>query len=131
MYERYGERVQFFVLYIREAHPADDWAREVNPRLKFIKDPTNLFERFQVANTCVNDLKISIPTLIDGMDNSTAHAYKSWPDRLYLVGKDGNIAYAGAPGPQGFKPKQLEAAIDAELRIIGRSEASPAAPASN
>ena len=28
-----------------------------------------------------------------------------------LVGENGNIAYAGGPGPWGFKPEELEQAI--------------------
>jgi hypothetical protein len=41
--------------------------------------------------------------------------YMGWPDRLYLIGKDGRIAWKGDPGPAGFKPQQLEAAIQKEL----------------
>jgi len=119
LHAEFKDRVRFFIVYIKEAHPADDWAMRVNPRIKYIKDPTTFFERFQVANTCVSDLKISIPCLIDDMENSTARAYKGWPDRLYLVGRDGKIAYRGGPGPGGFKPAELERAIRAEL---GRGE---------
>ena len=90
----------------------------VNPRLKYIKDPTTQFERYQVANTCMNDLKISIPCLIDDMDNSAARAYKGWPDRLYVVGKNGKIAFHGGPGPMGFKPDEMEVALIEELRKI-------------
>jgi len=50
-------------------------------------------------------------------------AYSAHPDRLYLVGKDGKIAYAGAPGPQGFNPDQLEEAIRAELSRIATGPA--------
>jgi len=88
----------------------------VNARLKYIKDPTSKFERFQVANTCVNDLDISIPCLLDDMKNSTAVAYKGHPDRLYIVGKDGRIAYRGGPGPRGFKPLEMEEALRNELK---------------
>ena len=38
-----------------------------------------------------------------------------WPDRLYLVAADGRIAWKGDPGPKGFKPAELEAAIVKEL----------------
>jgi hypothetical protein len=37
------------------------------------------------------------------------------PTRLYLVGKDGLVAYAGGLGPFGFKPAELKEAIDAYL----------------
>ncbi len=119
MYANYKDDVQFFIVYIKEAHPAEDWPERVNPGLKYIKDPTNTFERFQVANTCVANLKISIPTLIDDMENSTATAYKAHPDRLYLVGRDGKIAFRGGPGPFEFKPDVLEEAIKADLENRG------------
>lgn len=122
MYSQYKDDVQFLIVYIKEAHPSDAWAMRVNPRLKYIKDPTNLFERYQVANTCVNDMKLSIPCVIDDMENSTADAYKGFPDRLYLVGKDGNIAFRGEPGPMGFQPDALDAAIQTELKKIGASD---------
>lgn len=36
-------------------------------------------------------------------------------DRLYLVGRDGRLTYAGGRGPMGFEPDELEAAIRVEL----------------
>jgi hypothetical protein len=35
---------------------------------------------------------------------------------LYLVGRDGRIAFQGDEGPFGFKPDELERAIEQELR---------------
>lgn len=115
MYEQYKNDAQFLIVYIKEAHPSDDWATKVNPRLKYIKDPTTVFERYQVANTCVSDLKIKIPCLIDDMENSAARAYKGWPDRLFIVGKNGKIAYASGPGPSGFMPHEMEIELKKEL----------------
>ena len=37
-------------------------------------------------------------------------------DRLYLVGRDGRIAYRGGEGPFGFKPNELGAAIEHHLK---------------
>ena len=91
----------------------------MSKRLKYIKDPTTTFERFQVASTCVADLKISIPCLIDDMDNTAARAYKGWPDRMYVVGKDGKIAFHGGPGPAGFDPDEMERGLQAELQKTG------------
>lgn len=119
MSKKYEDVAQFLIVYIKEAHPAEDWPMRVNKRLRYIKDPTNIFERYQVANTCVADLKISIPCLIDDMLNTAAKAYKGHPDRLYVVGKDGKIAYHGGPGPMGFKPYDMEKALRAELERNG------------
>lgn len=49
-----------------------------------------------------------MPTLIDKEDNKVNQAYAAWPDRLYVVGKDGRIAYQGAQGPKGFKVPEVE-----------------------
>jgi hypothetical protein len=73
--------------------------------------PKSEEERGHVAESCVLRLDLSIPTLIDDMDNTTDLAYSALPDRLYLVGKDGRIAYKGDRGPLGFQPDALEAAI--------------------
>lgn len=115
MYEQYKDQAQFLIVYIKEAHPSDDWASRVNSRLKYIKDPTTLMERTQVASTCISDLKINIPCLVDDMNNTAARAYKGWPDRLFVVGKDGRIVYTGGPGPSGFLPHEMEAALKKEL----------------
>jgi hypothetical protein len=46
------------------------------------------------------------------MENSTDQNYYALPDRLYLIGRDGRIAYRGAPGPWGFVAAELEKAIE-------------------
>ena len=60
--------------------------------------------------------------LLDDMKDSTCKAWAAWPDRLYLVSKEGKIAFAGEQGPRGFKPEQLEAAIRKELGLPPREE---------
>jgi type I thyroxine 5'-deiodinase len=50
------------------------------------------------------------------LDDTVNKAYSGWPDRLYLVGKDGQVAYKGGPGPSGFKPLELELAIQKALQ---------------
>ena len=81
----------------------------------FFAQPTTLAERVEVADACALRLELSIPTLIDDMENSTDHKYYALPDRLYLVGRDGRIAYRGAPGPWGFVASELEKAIESYL----------------
>ena len=45
-------------------------------------------------------------------------AYAAWPTRLYLVGLDGKVVYAGGLGPYDFKPEKLKAAIEKYLKSI-------------
>ena len=117
MCERYKDKAQFFIVYIKEAHPTDDWHNPVNGRLQYIQDPSTFFERTQVAATCMSDLDVNLPCLVDDIDNTTARAYKGWPDRLFVVGKDGRIAYTGGPGPHGFLPSEMEAALKVALKV--------------
>lgn len=120
MRDRHREEVAFFIIYIKEAHPEDGWALTYNRRSGIaLKDPQSKPERTDVAKSCALRMRTSIPVLIDEMDNEVARQYGGWPDRLYLIGKDGRIAFQGAEGPFGFKPEQLDEAIRAELAAEG------------
>lgn len=108
--------MQFVVVYIREAHPEEGWILPENRRSGIaVHEPETDEERRAVAASCATDLKIEMLTLVDGVDNSVASAYGGWPDRLYLIGGDGRIAYQGGEGPFGFKPEELARAIEEEL----------------
>jgi hypothetical protein len=38
-------------------------------------------------------------------------AYTGWPDRMYLIAADGRVLYKSKPGPFGFHPQDLAAAL--------------------
>jgi|SRR5689334_20186652 type I thyroxine 5'-deiodinase len=117
MFEKYGDRAAFYAVYIEEAHPSDIWQMGSNLREQVIfRNPRSEGERTEVAQSCVRNLGIRFPALIDGIDNTVERLYTGWPDRLYLVDRDGRIAYKSAPGPFGFDPAPLEAALSALLR---------------
>lgn len=97
---------------MREAHPADGWRVRQNDRQGIIvNEPKTSKEREAIAETCSKELKISIPIIIDGMDDAVEKAYSGWPDRIYVIDKSGKVAYRGAPGPAGFKPQEAETAL--------------------
>jgi type I thyroxine 5'-deiodinase len=75
------------------------------------ENPRSLEERSGAATACVRRLGLRIPALIDHLDDSTEEAYTGWPDRLYLIDRDGRVAYKSRPGPFGFKPAELEEAL--------------------
>jgi hypothetical protein len=108
--------VAFIVVYIKEAHPEDGWVLEENRDAQIaVHDPATPEERARVAGVCATSFDIPMPVVIDGVDNRVTSQYGGWPDRLYLVGRDGRIAYQGGEGPSGFKPELLERAIEQEL----------------
>ena len=104
--------MSFLAVYILEAHPSDVWQMESNLKDKVVfASPKNEEERAFVAGACVRKLGIKFPAVLDGFENTTEKAYTGWPDRLYLVDRDGKIAYKSRPGPFGFKPDELKAAL--------------------
>ena len=124
MWEKYGNDVQFFVVYIREAHALDSRSPLGGNGMPVMEDPVTLIERKNAATMCMSKMALEpIPALLDGMDDQVSQAYQAWPDRLYLVGKDGKIAFKGGPGPFQFRPGELEEAIEKELE--GTREALP------
>ncbi len=68
---------------------------------------------------------MTIPCLIDGMDNKVDTAYSAKPDRLCVVDIDGKVAYHSKRGPWGFKPKDAEKALKAILANNGRIKPQP------
>jgi type I thyroxine 5'-deiodinase len=108
------------VVYIQEAHPTDLWQMPSNVRNGILfRSPRSGAERVRVAESCVLDLGIEIPALVDGIDNPTERAYTAWPDRLYIVGTDGRVKFKSAPGPFGFSTEDLERSLAALLPPVG------------
>lgn len=113
------------MVYIAEAHAMDSAWPFVGGKAPLVQEPVTTKERMELCGKCVVAMEIQqIPALVDKIDDEVNQAYNAWPDRLFLVGKDGKIAFRGGPGPFQFLPDKLEAAIREEL---GMPDA-PAAP---
>lgn len=138
LYATYRDRVHFVPIYIREAHPVDGWALTGgvwglmiklmrSKALTDLSDPRTLDERRAIAGRCEQTLAYGIPTYVDEMDDRVNRAYAARPTRLYLIGTDGRVAYAGGLGPFGFKPAELASAIQRYLDL-GAVRREPGAP---
>lgn len=103
-YEKFKDRADFWWIYIREAHAADSkWpAQHVT-----INQPKSDKERREVASSCSTALDLKIPLLVDDMSDTVSKAYSAWPDRLFILGADGRVAYAGGPGPREFNVAEM------------------------
>jgi len=82
--------------------------------------PKNEEDRAFIAGACVRKLGIEFPAVLDEFGNSTEQAYTGWPDRIYLIDSQGRITYKSKPGPFGFKPDQLRAALAQTLGAQAR-----------
>ena len=102
----------FYAVYIMEAHPTDIWQMKSNisDNVMF-SSPKSDDERALIAGACVRKLGIKFPAVLDEFGNTAEHDYTGWPDRIYLIDSQGRVAYKSRPGPFGFKPDQLRAAL--------------------
>lgn len=128
LYRQRKEQVEFLRVYVREAHPSDAHAPTgTNARAGIlIKQPVTMDERCQVAMRCTTDLRIDTPMVVDGIDNRVGKAYGGWPDRLYLIDREGRVAYQGGPGPFAFNPRELEQSL--QLLLLDQASRRPDAP---
>lgn len=100
--------MEFFVVYVREAHAADSRWPIDTPEPQQIYAPKTYKDRLINAHICAIRLDLEFPCLVDEMDNAVDQAYEAFPDRLFIVDKDGLIVVRGDRGPRGFKPSVEE-----------------------
>ena len=95
-------------MYVREAHPTDEWQMKSN-----VKDdvcyaqPKTLEQRVAIAQDFTKRFKFPLPFGIDDMSNTADAAYAAWPERLYIIDESGHIAYRGGVGPFHYKPAEV------------------------
>ena len=112
LFERYKERANFMLIYVREAHPSDGWWMQSNQRVGIdVAQPQNTESRRSVAATCQKHLGLNVPFLVDSIDDRVGSVYSGMPNRLYLIDQQGRIAFKNGRGPFGFHPRQLEQAL--------------------
>ena len=67
--------MDFFVVYIKEAYPEDGWVVSMNRDENIvIEDPVTKEDRVDAAESCVINLAVKIPVLVDEMDDRIASA---------------------------------------------------------
>ena len=109
LFRRYGDRANFVMVYVREAHPIDGWQMDSNDAVGVhLPQPKTYEERVAVAQTCGERLSLGFPMLVDTMNDAVGAYYSGMPSRLYLIDGEGKVAYKSGRGPFGFKPAELE-----------------------
>ncbi len=119
---QYHDRVVFRLVYINEAHggnaPESEWQSTINEREGIdLPAARTLVEKQEHAALCLRKLELPFALAVDGLDRGAEHAYQAWPSRLYLVGRDGKVAYETRLGELDFHADELERAIRGSLGI--------------
>lgn len=114
-------------MYVREAHPTDEWQMKSN-----VKDdvcyaqPKTLEQRVAIAQDFTKRYKFPLPFGIDEMGNAADAAYAAWPERLYVIDETGHVAYRGGMGPFKYKPAEVRDWLAAKYGAV-KHETPPAA----
>lgn len=109
MQAKYGDRADFLTLYIKEAHPTDEWQVTSNEKESVCyTQPRTTGARLAIARDFVARFKYGLPLLVDPIENEANRLYAAWPERLYVV-EGGAIRYKGGTGPFNFHPEEVEA----------------------
>ena len=86
--EMYAEQMDFYCVYIQEAHPDDGWQVQHNIDEGIVYTaPTTIEERADLAEICVLNLNFKMPMLLDNMSNEIDLKYNALPERLYVLNK--------------------------------------------
>ncbi len=111
------------MVYIREAHAADEWVTPDNPGENIsVLQPITQSDRDNAATQCGSRIEMSFPMVVDDMDDTANKLYGAWPERLYVIAADGAVAYQGDYGPWGFNPDEMRAVL---LREIAKGDVTP------
>jgi thiol-disulfide isomerase/thioredoxin len=89
--QHYGDRVQFVLLQVREAHPGAE-----------VDQPHTLRDKIQHAQLMREVYDVGWPVLVDDIDGTLHRQLDTEPNSLHIIAADGEIIYralfAGAAG---------------------------------
>ena len=129
IYNDYKDHADFLTVYVREAHPTDEWQMKSN-----VKDdvcyaqPKTLEQRVAIAKDFTTRFKFPLPFGIDDMSNAADNVYAAWPERLYVIDQTGHVVYRGGMGPFNYKPVEVREWLAAKYGAVKHE--APAAAAS-
>jgi len=112
IYEDYKDHADFLTIYIREAHPLDEWRMKSNEKDRddvCYVQPKTLQQRVAIANDFSKRFNYPLPFGIDEMTNDANDAFAAWPERLYILDESGRVSYKGGNGPFKYAPKEVRA----------------------
>ena len=108
IYDQYRDRANFVTIYIKEAHPTDEWQMDANEEQGVCyPQPKTMDDRLAIARDFVSRFDYKMPLLVDRMDNRADDHYAGWPERLYIIDEQGTIVYKGQTGPFGYHPQEV------------------------
>lgn len=101
--KEFAGRVNILLVYTIEAHPKGspspysgrEWITPKNEEERLLlPQPADLAARLAQARACITREKLTVPVVVDTMDNAVWKAYGSAPNCGYVISTDGKIVEA-------------------------------------
>ena len=126
LYRAYKNNVQFYIVYVQETRPANQGKTPSDERNNVPDNsPPTRLERAKIADDCLRNLNVTIPCLVDDMNNSVRKLYHGWPARVCIVGTDGKITFISPSSPSGMNPPDMETALRSMGVKAGKDAKTP------
>lgn len=107
MARQFEDIADFQTIYIKEAHPEDQWRTPENRKEGILyHQPKTSEERLQIARAFQRSFNLQLPLLVDPIDNAANRAFAAWPERIYILDPSRRIVYKGGMGPDDFRPEE-------------------------
>ena len=132
LYNDYKDYAEFLQVYVREAHPTDEWQMKTNIKEDVCyAQPKNLTQRVAIANDFIKRFQFPLPFGVDEMSDAANLAYSAWPERIYIIDEGGRIVYRGGMGPFYYKPEEARAWLEKRFGPAKPAAAPVQAPAAS
>ncbi len=86
--EKYKDKgVEFFVVYSKEPHAGE------RRYFKKYTQHSSYEHKLGYAKELVEQFGMKVPVLVDDLDETVVHAYGRMPNMIFIIDKEGKIAY--------------------------------------
>ncbi len=114
--KKYATQVNFLCVYIKEAHPTDGNHSPYNVADGILyQTPTTADARADIAGACMLRYNFSFPMVLDDMSDRVEAAYAAMPERLYVLDREGRVAWKCGLVPPSFEASDFEVEIKAAI----------------
>ena len=93
LFEKYKSKVQFLVVYVMEAHAAQEWPLGITR--SSIGQHKTIEERIAAANAhrTKNITLLNFPFVVDTMDNIFYEKFGAWPETHLVIDGNGKLIW--------------------------------------
>jgi hypothetical protein len=118
--QQLGTKAEIYLVYTKEMHSVGGWDSARNEADHVVEiQPKTMPEKEAAARQCRTSLHLTLPILMDDMQDTTTTAYGAYPDGAVVINRDGTIEGS----QQWAEPTALR-------RLIDQAVAKPYHPAS-